>query len=249
VDIEMYRKHSNLLVVLFLVSSILGCAEPNEALKSKKAEADKSREHIQAAPREMSTQESLQIHLAIGSFDPLIEASPVELPSDLTVQAYPEGEAGYYILQFRGPVLQQWKKELVAAGVVIFDYIPQFAFLVRIDHQALPSVEAMDSVRWVGIYQPGYRIAPDLRSKLEEKENQSIELVLSIFKGEDISILRSRLERLGAQSIEMAPGEKKIKLVIASNRIDDLARLSGIRYIEKLPEFKLSPAYIKKRGK
>ena len=58
-----------------------------------------------------------------------------------------------------------------------------------------------------------------------------------------------RLEGLGGENIEVAPGEEKIKLVISSNRIDDLARLSGVRYIEKVPEFKLSPTYIKKRGK
>jgi hypothetical protein len=223
--------------------------EPNRSLQSSEAEPDKSGGQIQAAQKEMSNQESLIIHLALGSFDPLKKTSPVELPHHLTIQAYAKGVAGYYIVQFKGPVLQQWKNELVAAGVVIFDYIPQFAFLVKMDHQALSSVRAMDSVRWLGIYQPGYRIAPDLMSKLEEKENQQVKLMVSIFKGEDISILKSRLEGLGGQNIEVAPGEEKIKLVISNKRIDDLARLSGVRYIEKVPEFKLSPTYMKKRGK
>lgn len=238
-----------MIVFLFLISSIVGCAEPNGSLQSSEAGADKYEGQTEAAQKEMSNQESLLIHLSLGSFDPLIEASPVELPSYLTFQAYPEGKAGYYILQFKGPVLKQWKNELAATGVVIFDYIPQFAFLVKMDQQAFASAEAMDSVRWIGIYQPGYRIAPDLMSRLEEKENHSIELLVTIFKGENISILRSRLERLGGESIEVSPGEEKIKLVISSNRIDDIACLSGVRYIEKVAEFKLSPAYIKKGGK
>jgi hypothetical protein len=243
------RKHSRLILFLFLISSILGCAEPNGSLQSSEAGADKYEGQTQAAQKEMSNQESLLIHLSLGSFDPLVKTSPVELPRHLTFQAYPEGKAGYYILQFKGPVLQQWKNKLVAAGVVIFDYIPQFAFLVKMGQQALTSVKAMDSVRWVGIYQPGYRIAPDLMSELEEEENQSIDLLVSIFKGEDISILRSRLESMGGENIEVAPGEEKIKLVISSNRIDAIACLSGVRYIEKVPDFKLSPTQIKKRGK
>jgi hypothetical protein len=117
-------------------------------------------------------------------------------------------------LQFKGPVLQKWKEEVASAGVEIFDYIPQFAFLVKMDSLSRRMVEAMDAVRWLGIYQPGYRIAPDLMSQLEKKEDQSIELLVSIFKGEDISILRSRLEGLGGESIEVAPGEEKIKLAI-----------------------------------
>ena len=237
----MYRKHYSFIVLLFLVSGILSCAKPNGSLKYNKVEGDKSGGHTQAAQEEMSTQESLPIHLAVGSFDPLIKASPVALPRYLTIQAYPEGEVGYYILQFRGPVLQQWKEELVAAGVVIFDYIPQFAFLVKMDHQTLRSVEAMDSVRWVGIYQPGYRIAPDLMSKPEEKENQSIELLVSIFKGEDISFLRSRLELLGGENIEVAPGGEKVKLTLSCKMLAELALLPGVKYIERVPEFKLSP--------
>lgn len=245
----MCRKHYSLIVFLFLISSIVGCAEPSGSLQSSEAGADKYEGQTQATQKEMSNQKSLLIHLSLGSFDPLIEASPVELPRYLKFQAYPKGEAGYYILQFKGPVLQQWKNELSATGAVIFDYIPQFAFLVKMDQQAVASAEAMDSVRWIGIYQPGYRIAPDLMSMLEEKENQSIDLLVSIFKGEDISMLRSSLKRLGAENIQVALGDEKIKLVISSNRIDDIACLSGVRYIEKIPEFKLSPKYIKKRGK
>jgi len=227
----------------------LGCAETNRSLQSSEGEADRSGGHTQGAQDQISTQKSLQIQLAIGSFDPLIKAGPVELRRDLTIQAYPEGEAGYYILQFRGPVLQQWKKELVAAGVLIFDYIPQFAFLVKMDHQALSAVEAMDSVRWVGIYQPGYRIAPDLVSKLQEEENQSMEFVVSIFKGEDVWALRSKMEGLGSEILEVSGGGEKIKLAVSCKRLAELARLSGVKYIERVPEFKLSPTHIKKRGK
>jgi len=173
----------------------------------------------------------------------------VDLPQELTLQRYPGDGTGYYILQFKGPVLQKWKEEVASAGVDIFDYIPQFAFLVKMDRLSRRRVETMDAVRWFGIYQPGYRIAPDLMSKLEEKETQPIELLVSIFKGEDISILRSRLEGLGGENIEVSRGGEKIRLLIPGNKIGDLARLSGVRYIERVPEFKLSPTHIKKRGK
>ncbi len=179
--IDMFRKLVSLIVFLFLVSSVLGCAEPNRSLQSNEAEADKFGGYTPVAQKEMRTQESLPICLSLGSFDPLIKTSPVELHRHLTVQAYPEGEAGYYILQFKGPVLQKWKEEVASAGVDFLDYIPQFAFVVKMDNQSLKAVEAMDPVRWIGIYQPGYRIAPDLLSKLEEKEKQSIRLVVSIF--------------------------------------------------------------------
>ena len=245
----MTRAHVCLIVLLAFLFGPVGCREPNRSFQSSEKDANKSENNSQSAETSVSTKEPVLIYLAIGSFDPLFQTSPVDLPQELTLQSYPGDGTGYYILQFKGPVLQKWKEEVASAGVEIFEYIPQFAFLVKMDSLSRRRIEAMDAVRWLGIYQPGYRIAPDLMSQLEEKEDQSIELLVSIFKGEDISILRSRLEGLGGESIEVAPGEEKIKLAISSNRIDDLARLSGVRYIEKVPEFKLSPTYIKKRGK
>jgi hypothetical protein len=114
------------------------------------------------------------------------------------------------------------------------------------DHQTRKAVQAIDSVRWVGIYQPGYRIAPDLMKKLSEKGEQSIELIVSVFKGEDVSGLKSKIKSLGGKIIEISRRGEKIKVAISSNGIGNLVRLSGVRYVERVPEFKLSPTNIKR---
>ena len=134
-----------------------------------------------------------------------------------------------------------------AAGVNIFDYIPQFAFVVKMDNQSKRAVQAMDSVRWIGIYQPGYRIAPDLMGMLSEKEGRAIKVIVSVFKGEDASVLRVAMERLGGENFEVSRGGEMMKLLIPGNKIGDLALLPGVRYIERAPEYKLFPAG-KKRG-
>lgn len=210
--------------------------------------AYKHRVDNQTAKKGLAMKESVPIHLAIGAFDPLSQTGPVPLPHELTLESYPEDETGYYILQFKGPVLKQWKDAVAATGAVIFDYIPQFAFLVRMDHQTRKAVQAIDSVRWVGIYQPGYRIAPDLMKKLSEKGEQSIELIVSVFKGEDVSGLKSKIKSLGGKIIEISRRGEKIKLAISSNGIGNLVRLSGVRYVERVPEFKLSPTNIKRKA-
>jgi hypothetical protein len=186
--------------------------------------------------------------LAIGSFDPLSQTSPADLPQELTLQRYPGDGTGYYILQFKGPVLQKWKEDVVEAGVSIFDYIPQFAFVVKMDNQSLRAIEAMDSVRWVGIYQPGYRIAPDLMGMLSKKESRAVKVIVSVFKGEDASVLRSAMERLGGENFEVSRDGEMMRLLIPGNKIGELASLSGVRYIERVPEYKLFPTG-KKRGK
>jgi hypothetical protein len=210
--------------------------------------AYKHRVDNQTAKKGFAMKESVPIHLAIGAFDPLSQTGPPPLSHELTLERYPEEETGYYILQFKGPVSKQWKDAVAATGAAIFDYIPQFAFLVRMDHQTRKAVQAIDSVRWVGIYQPGYRISPDLMKKLSEKGEQSIELIVSVFKGEDVSGLKSKIKSLGGKIIKISRGGEKIRLAISSNEIADLVRLSGVRYIERVPEFKLSPTNIKGRA-
>jgi hypothetical protein len=145
--------------------------------------------------------------------------------------------------------LQKWKEEVAEAGVSIFDYIPQFAFVVKMDNQSRRAVEAMDSVRWVGIYQPGYRIAPDLMGMQSEKEGREIKIIVSVFKGEDASVLRGAMERLGGENFEVSRGGEMMRLLIPGNKIGDIARLFGVRYIERAPEYKLFPTHTKKRGK
>ena len=102
--------------------------------------------------------EALFIHLQAGSFDPLTE-SPAILP-ELTYNAVEIEQAGTYLLQFSGPVLDEWKAAVEAAGGQIGPYIPDYAFLVYLDGAAKASVSNLPFVRWVGPYQPAYKLAP-----------------------------------------------------------------------------------------
>jgi hypothetical protein len=237
----MGKKEYDVMLLLSLVAGLVACAVGNGPPQPDEAKMDDKRIERPTARRNVGLRKPLPVHLAIGTFDPLSEAGPIELPAELTMKSYPEGESGYYILQFKGPVLEKWKEALVSAGASIFDYIPQFAFLVKMDHQAVGVVQAMDPVRWIGIYQPGYRIAPDLMAIRSKKTDQPIELIISVFRGENVLALTSEMERLGGEILEVSKGEEKIKLKIPAYRIADLSRLSGIRYVEGVPKFKLFP--------
>lgn len=184
----------------------------------------------------------IPIHLAVGTFDPLSESGPIALPKELTLERYPEGEAGYYILQFKGPVLEKWKKRVVSAGARIFDYIPRFAFIVKMDHRSREAVRAMESIRWLGIYQPGYRIAPDLLASISEKGDGPMDVMVSVFKGEDVSGLASEIDRLGGETLEISEGNEKIRVKISLKRVTDLSRLTGVKWIERVPEFRIFPS-------
>jgi hypothetical protein len=203
--------------------------------------ADNSEIHFQNSKSAIDDESSIPIQLAIGKFDPLASDGPALLPSELIIRYYPKGSAGYYILQFKGPVLEKWKDSTAAAGVSFFDYIPKFAFIVKMDYNTYKSVRAMNSVRWVGIYQPGYRIAPELLATLSENGNRHIEVLVSVFSVENVPDLRMGIKRLGGKILSVSETKKKLTVTTPVSKIVDLAHLNGIKFIEKIPEFILTP--------
>ena len=39
----------------------------------------------------------------------------------------------YFVVQFAGPIQESWKDQVTAEGAEVLDYIPDFAFKVRIE--------------------------------------------------------------------------------------------------------------------
>ena len=227
------------IAIVVLVSS---CKATNQ--RPKLHELETNPHQIQTT----NTKQAIPIHLSIGSFDPLSEKSPTAISDEFIINKYEEDENGYYILQFKGPVLQQWKDDVIDARASFFDYIPQFAFLIRMNSQTFKTVREMDSVRWLGIYQPAYRIAPDLITALPGNDSRPIEVILSVFRGEDISAISTKLGQLGGEIVQISENKEKLKLKIPVNRLPSLSRLTGVKYIEKVSEFKTFPS-IKKKGR
>ena len=50
-----------------------------------------------------------RIRLGATEFTPSKGERPT-IPSGLAVSGYPEGQSGYYIIQFAGPIQQSWKE-------------------------------------------------------------------------------------------------------------------------------------------
>ncbi|MBI5804532.1 S8 family serine peptidase, partial [candidate division TA06 bacterium] len=68
----------------------------------------------------------------------------------------------YYIVQFTGPVLDAWRDQVVRAGGKVFDYLPNYAHIVKMTPQVKAVVEKMPMVQFVGYNQPAFRISPKL---------------------------------------------------------------------------------------
>ena len=108
------------------------------------------------------TPSSYLLKLRYAEFDPLmaIPPAPPELDSSEA------GEMG--IVQFVTQPLPEFRDAIAAAGGVVTYYLPEHAFIVRMDAKARAAIAKLPYLRWVGDYKPAYRLDPELLAKLQQ---------------------------------------------------------------------------------
>lgn len=87
----------------------------------------------------------------------------------------PGPEKHHYIVQFIGPIKEEWKREVTKLGGTIRDPLPSYSYIVEMDGHAREAVAGLPFVRWMGHYDPDYRIARDLLEEIAYKERAPIE--------------------------------------------------------------------------
>ncbi|MEO0245539.1 MAG: S8 family serine peptidase [candidate division WOR-3 bacterium] len=108
---------------------------------------------------------SYPISLDKIKFDPLKEIP--NIPEELKA----EKDNDVFLLQLNGPAIREWKNILKEKGVKIYAYIPEFAYLVKIEPQKIEEIKNLDFVRWIGDYHPYYKIAPECENIKDIEEN------------------------------------------------------------------------------
>jgi uncharacterized repeat protein (TIGR01451 family) len=164
----------------------------------------------------------LFIRLKAGSFDPL-QALPA-LPARL-VYTSAEAASGVYIVQFGGPVRPGWKQALLDAGGQLGDYVPDYAFLARLDAAARERVQAMPFVRWVGPFEPAYKLAADV----DYEGARSYRLRLAPWG--DAAAVRGALDEL---AVKPRGYEQVLVAVLDGSQLEQVARLADVLWIEPL---------------
>ena len=177
-----------------------------------------------AIEKSASQTPSLFIRLKTATFDPL-RVVP-KLQPDLEIASYPAGESGYFIVQFSGPVVAEWKEKVEELGGALFWYIPDYAFLVKMDPSIITKIQSLPFVRWVGIYQPAYKINPDLLGR-GSAETVTIDILTS---GIDPNPVVSEVSTLGGEVLDTSGG--MIKAQVRASDISRLAAMNDVVWVE-----------------
>lgn len=178
-----------------------------------------------AAPVEAPvSQEPLPaIHVVGQSFRPAAGESSA-LPPGLLVAANAQNQNGYYIVQFSGPILDGWRAAMEATGAQAVAYLPDFAYKVRMNPGQVKEVEKLANVIWVGPFQPGFKLSPDLK-------RESVNLFrIRVERGSDFGLTRAAIASTGA---ELITEDGNVLVVLAnSDQLNAIAQVSDVAWVE-----------------
>jgi hypothetical protein len=150
-----------------------------------------------------------------------------ELPLGLHIDSYEEGSDGRYIVQFIGPVKEEWKTALRNLGAEVGHYLPYNSFIVKMNTQTISKVSDLRFVQWVGVFQPAYRVRPSL---WDSEGPVGVEIVT--FDGKGVNSVLARLSEYQVFSDYAGDDFGVVKAWIDTSQMMELANLNAVSYIE-----------------
>ncbi len=155
-----------------------------------------------------------------------------EINEELKIDDYEPGIEGIYLIDLMGPVNPEWREDLEEKGVEILNYVPNYAYEVRMTPEQAEKVEDLFFVDWVGIYQPEFKLAENLEPGLLH-----VKLVDEIGR-ETLTQISSEAEFISLNDLSEARTSLTAE-VQSEKDIIELAHMSEVYYISNPAENKL----------
>ena len=109
-------------------------------------------------------------------------------------------DAGLYLLQFVAPPRDEWREALVAAGVELVQYVPRNAYVVAIEPARVAGAQALAAasaeVRYLGVFEPGFRMTPDVRAIAAGGASGPVPVTVQLVRGPEFERARADLATL-----------------------------------------------------
>ena len=152
-----------------------------------------------------------------------IDGTP-DMPDELTVDSYPEGVKRAYIVQFIGPIHEEWQKQLIDMGAIPQGYRHRYNLLIEMENNLVDRVEQMEFVNWIGEYHPAYKF----NHELMDMEGVS-EFDINTFDSAQCKTLARRITRMGGRVTHIQEGLVRVQM--DSDLLLEIANLPNVKSI------------------
>ena len=156
----------------------------------------------------------------------------LDIPNSLRAGADPET----YIAQARGPVTAAFRRHITSAGGRIVSYIPNNAYLVRLDSGGADRLAKWTGTQSVLPFEPYYKLEMKLLEMAVAGQALPDDALLNVvlFPGSEPTVAK-RLAKLGVEVLTQDRTPFGVKLVarVPSDQLTALARLTEVQGLER----------------
>lgn len=170
-------------------------------------------------------------------------------PGPLAGVAGPAAAGKRYLIQLDGPITEERRTQIAAAGIVLGEYYPANAYIARLDRADPAAVARLGFIRWHAPYSEALKLDPEIGHRpAMSPEFKALAaagraaLVVSLFDDEDaMAAGREVLAIPGARVIwsDRVGGTPVLGVEIGAAEAARLARIGAVAYVEPAPEVEL----------
>lgn len=159
------------------------------------------------------------------------------------------------VVQLAGPITRGQRARLESAGVVLLDYMPDFAYAADLRNADMAALSGLSFVRWVGAFEDGWKVSPDLghqtlsspeRIELAGAGRYSVHVVL--WPSANLQETEAALANVPGVEIAEHGWTGREMTVVATMPLtaaNAVASIGGVRWIEDSPEIDLRNATVR----
>jgi Subtilase family/Viral BACON domain len=168
-----------------------------------------------------------------------------ELPEDLKQPRMAEARArgynpgsGLYIVQFVGPIKDEWLNTLKSTRADVVSYVSNNAYVVRCDARSAALVSRMQDeqpfVQWVGDYHAAYKLEPEVAAARAKGDSSFVQVTVQVLDGPYSDEVAVKLRNNSRQFISetRVMNYRNITAVIPASQLTELANDDGVFAIE-----------------
>ncbi len=176
---------------------------------------------------------SYDILLRYAKFDPATQRPAV--PENLKASA-PAADS-VYIVQFVAQPLEEFRKAVETRGGTIHQFLANHSYLVKMSAQTRVAVEALPFVRWVGEYQPAYRLEEFLLERLSEGGSTLPTMRYNIMLLErgaaKQNTVAGRISAMGGKTDLTIPEGFRMEATLSASQLLEVVQMNEVLFIDR----------------
>jgi hypothetical protein len=172
---------------------------------------------VQADPR---------IRLRYAEFDPL--AAPPPVPQELRAGAGNE----LWLVQFVATPLDEMRAQIAALGGTVERFVPDGTHVIRMNAAASTRVAALPFVRWVGAYEPAYRLSDDARASLAGNEAVRYSIECMRRGPEQQNAVAAAVQAMGGIVENLSPDQFRMEATLTPAQLLAVAARNEVNFID-----------------